>query len=74
MLSVGNRNFELLRGSDINRDGMYLEMSETGGQAGIAEVFYSDQTGEFVLNTFGNDIPLAAIEWIVTRAKADLPG
>jgi hypothetical protein len=47
---------------------MYFGMSERGGKAGIAEVFYSDETGEFVLNTFGNDIPLEAIEWIAATA------
>ncbi len=73
MFAVGGRNFEVVRGSDIIRDGMYLEMSEVGGKAGIAEVFYSDQTEDFVLNTFGNDIPLQAVEWIVAKAKTDLP-
>jgi hypothetical protein len=73
VLSIGNRIFEVVRGSDINRDGMYLEMSERGGKAGIAEVFYSDETRGFVLNTFGNDIPLDAIEWIATNARLTLP-
>ena len=73
MLTVENRKFELVRGSDIDRDGMYLEMSEVGGGAGVAEIFYSDQTRKFVLNTFGNDIPLEAIEWMVARAKTLLP-
>jgi hypothetical protein len=73
MLSLENRKFKLTRGSDVDRDGMYLEMSEEGGGAGIAEVFYSDQTHKFVLNTFGNDIPLEAIEWIVAEAKTALP-
>lgn len=72
MLSVGNRIFEFVRGSDLNRDGMYLEMSERGGKAGIAEVFYSDETRAFVLNTFGNDIPLEAIEWIAANARSTL--
>lgn len=73
MLSVGDRRFELVRGSDIHRDGMYLEMSEAGGKSGIAEVFYSDQTGDFVLNTFGHDVPLEAIEWIAAKARTELP-
>ena len=73
MLSVDNRKFELVRGSDVDRDGMYLEMSEVGGGAGIAEILYSDQTRKFVLNTFGNDIPLEAVEWIIAQAKAMLP-
>lgn len=73
MLSLDSRKFELTRGSDIVRDGMYLEMSEVGGSTAIAEVFYSDQTRKFVLNTFGNDIPVEAIEWIVEQARTLLP-
>ena len=69
---IGKRTFETVRGSDIHRDGMYLELSETGGEQGIAEIFYSDQTGDFTVNTFGNDIPLEVIEWMVVRARQDL--
>ena len=69
---IGKRTFETVRGSDIGRDGMYLELSETGGEQGIAEIFYSDQTGDFTVNTFGNDIPLEVIEWMVVRARQDL--
>jgi len=52
---------------------MYLEMNEVGGKAGIAEVFYADGSREFVLNTFGNDVPLEAIEWMIVKAKTALP-
>jgi hypothetical protein len=73
MLIFGTRQFDAVRGSDIIRDGMYLELSEHGGKQGVAEVFFSDQTGEFVLNTFGNDVPLEAIEWLVSEARTSLP-
>jgi len=73
MLTFGDRRFDAVRGSDVVRDGMYLELSEDGGKQGIAEVFFSDETGEFVLNTFGNDVPLEAIEWLVSEARVSLP-
>lgn len=73
MLTIGKRNYNLVRGSDVVRDGMYLELSQEGGKTGIAEVFFSDETSEFVLNTFGNDVPLETIEWMVGKARESLP-
>lgn len=72
MPTFGKRNFEVVLGSDIVRDGMYLEISEDGGKPGIAEVFFSDQTGELVLNTFGNEIPIETVEWLVSEARVRL--
>jgi len=73
MLTFGSRRFHAVRGSDDVRDGMYLELSEDGGRKGVAEVFFCDETGEFVLNTFGNAVPLEAVEWLVSEARAKLP-
>ncbi len=43
--------YELTRGSDILRDGMFLELSEAGTSPlrQIADVFYSDVTHKFFL-------------------------
>ena len=49
MVIFGQRSFTTVRGSDVDRDGMYLELSEVGGEQGIAEVFFSDSTGVFTL-------------------------
>lgn len=65
------RVYTLLLGSDVIRDGMYLELSE-GKNVGIAEVFRSDESGETILATFGNDIPLEVIEWLVSQARERL--
>ena len=73
MLTVGSRIYKVVLGSDVIRDGMYLELSEDGGNASIAEVLFSDETGKFVLNTYGNDVPLEAIEWLVSEARLSLP-
>ena len=73
MLNFGKRQFTAQRGSDVIRDGMYLELNEHEGKPGIAEVFFSDETNEFILNTFGNDVPLEAIEWLIAEARASLP-
>jgi hypothetical protein len=71
--AVDGRAFTLVRGSDIDRDGMYLELSEEGGRSRIAELFYSDAHRNFVLNTFGNDVPLEAIEMLIDQGRKSLP-
>ncbi|MCA1198529.1 hypothetical protein K9B35_11155 [Sphingomonas sp. R647] len=71
--TVDGRAFTLVRGSDIDRDGMYLELSEAGGRSGIAELFYSDAHRNFVLSTFGDDIPLEAIEMLIAQGRKSLP-
>jgi hypothetical protein len=72
MATFGKRSFNIVRGSDVVRDGMYLELNEEGGKQGLAEVFFFE-TGEFVANTFGNDVPLEALEWLAAKARSGLP-
>ncbi|MFC5568449.1 hypothetical protein ACFPN1_00005 [Lysobacter yangpyeongensis] len=64
--------YKFLRGSDINRDGMYLELS-VAGESPLAEVFYSDTSAEFYVTCYAQDIPLNALEELIQRARRDLP-
>ncbi len=67
--------FELIRGSDVLRDGMYLELSvsETSPLRQVAEVFYSDVTHEFFLTCYEENIPLEAVEKLISEARISLP-
>jgi len=51
---VSEIKYELRRGSDVLRDGMYLELSisETSPLQQVAEVFYSDITHKFFLTCY----------------------
>ena len=73
MVTFGQRSFTTVRGSDVHRNGMYLELGEIGGKQGLAEVFFSDSTSGFTLNTFDNDVPLEVIEWLAAQAHLSLP-
>ncbi|WP_127957649.1 hypothetical protein [Serratia microhaemolytica] len=66
--------YMLTRGSDIHRDGMYLELSEAGTSPlrQLAEVFYSDVTHQFFLTCYEEDLPLDVIEWLISEAKKSL--
>lgn len=66
---------ELIRGSDILRDGMYLELSvsETSPLRQVAEVFYSDVTHEFFLTCYEENIPLEAVGKLILEVRISLP-
>lgn len=67
------RSFSLIRGSDVQRDGMYLELSDTDARKAVAEVFYSDKTGRMSFSAYEEDISLEAIELLIERSKQLLP-
>ncbi|KGT93189.1 hypothetical protein [Enterobacter cancerogenus] len=68
-------NFELTRGSDVLRDGMYLELSvsDTSSSRLVADVFYSDVTQEFFLTCYEENIPLEEVEKLISKARILLP-
>jgi hypothetical protein len=75
-LSVNGRELEVMRGSDIVRDGMFLEISTVNDDRRniLVEVFFSDVDGTF---TFTCDapfsLPLEVIESLIAEARTLLP-
>jgi hypothetical protein len=69
MPEFGGRTYKAVLGSDVSRDGMYLEVANGTGEV-IAEVLYSDTAGDMTLSTFGSSIgepALAAGEFALTK-------
>ena len=68
-------SFELTMGSDVQRDGMFLELSDgVIEHAPLAEVFYDDLNGQMTLATFDNaSVPLEVVEWLILEARRRLP-
>jgi hypothetical protein len=64
MITVQDRSFSFVRGSDVQLDGMYLEASEIieGKVALVAEVFYSDENHLMTFTAFAADVPIEAVE------------
>lgn len=73
VIEIDGRRFSLIRGSDVQRDGMYLELSDTDAQKALAEVFYSDETGRMTFWAREEDIPFEAVELLIERSKQLLP-
>lgn len=69
------RNYRYIRGSDIVRDGMFLELVEDGTDPlqQLASIFYSDVTKEFTLDYFDVSVPAEVLEAFVDAAVELLP-
>jgi hypothetical protein len=57
--------------SDIVRDGIGVELLDESGRV-VAEAFRSDRNHTIVVNTSSFDVPLAALEQLLLRAKERL--
>jgi len=72
---IAGRNYVCVRGSDVDRDGMYLELCEIGGAETrtVMEIFYSDVTSDMTMSLFDKAMPLPVVEWMIASAKESLP-
>ena len=71
-VDIAGTEYHCVRGSDVDRDGMYLELSSPDGNA-VLEIFYSDETGDMTVNAIQESIPLDIVEWLIAEAKRRLP-
>lgn len=73
MIEHQGRQFRSIRGSDVHRNGMFLELTEVGSSSAVLEVFHSDTDGSFSLSGFGSSVPLAVVEQFIASARQLLP-
>jgi len=59
-----------VRGSDVNRDGMFLELKRAGNT--VAEVFFDDNTRKFAVSLFAENLPLNVLEKFFEEARVCL--
>ncbi len=71
MIELGGKIYQPTIGSDLDRDGFYLEV-EDSDRALVAEVFYSDQDGSMSFTGYRPAISLELVEWMLAEAKARL--
>jgi hypothetical protein len=72
-VEFAGRRYALVRGSDVDRDGMYLEATDVADSEVALEIFYSDTTHEMSLTATKKGLPLALVEWMIGEAKRQLP-
>jgi hypothetical protein len=71
MIEILGQSYAVTVGSDIQRDGMYLEV-EDGEKAVLAEVFYRDHDDSMTFTGYRADLPLPLVEWLIAHAKERL--
>lgn len=73
---IDDREYRLVMGSDLQRDGMFLELyegAEANGEQALAECFFSDQDGSLSITEFVKSIPAAALAWLRAEGMRRLP-
>jgi hypothetical protein len=75
LIDHSGHRYTTIMGSDLERDGMFLELIVDGRSAAPVLIgFYSDVTGEFALETLESTaIPFEIIEAFIREARACLP-
>ncbi len=64
------REYSCLLGSDVIRDGMYIEVNDGSSETNpLIEIFYSDVTHETTMTLLKPDVPLEVIEWAIAVAR-----
>ena len=69
-----NTKHQIVFGSDIDRDGVFLELSrlEPDGSHPIVEIFRSDRDGSITLTSEPEPIPPDLIASLLDRVRTDL--
>lgn len=63
-----------ITGSDLDRDGMYLEIARGSNRSGVlVEIFFSDETSQLTITVMEQNLPLEFLEWAIERARTVLP-
>jgi hypothetical protein len=65
--------YEVIMGSDVIRDGMFLELRDLLADEPAAEVFFSDMDGSFAITRFRADVPPEIEAWLQDEARRRLP-
>ncbi len=69
-----DERYETVMGSDVARDGMYLELWVCGASRELALwAFYSDADGSFEFTRYQTDVPPEIEAWFHQEAKRRLP-
>lgn len=74
-IEIKGAKYQIVMCSDTQRDGMYLEVLIPGTNPlqQVAEVFYSDQTHNYTVSCFQENLPLELVELLIREAKIRLP-
>jgi hypothetical protein len=70
---VHAERYEVIMGSDVIRDGMFLELRDLLANEPAVEVFFSDLDGSYAITRFRADVPPEVEAWLQDEARRRLP-
>jgi hypothetical protein len=74
-LNCNGQEYEIIFGSDVDRDGVYLELSTAGrgNEEVLLFAFWSDAKQDFTFSAFREQLPFELVEVFVAEARRRLP-
>ncbi len=71
-ITFAGEDFDIILGSDVVNDGMYLEAQDMQHNI-VLYAFFSDVNGEFTLSAYCENLPFELVEMFVAKAREILP-
>ena len=73
-IELGGQPYELVYGSDNQRDGVYLELSDASGPqpAVILDAFHWEADGRMTFSAYREDVPFEVVEWFTAEVRRRL--
>ena len=74
-LRRGDENYTITVGSDSPRDGFYAELCREADSSNIfvAEAFWSDTTGDFIVTVAESTVPFSVLEEFISESRTRVP-
>jgi len=72
VIEIDGTSFPVTIGSDVDEDGMYVEVTNEAGEL-LLVIFHDDRTAEMSLTAYRPALPLALVEQVIAIAKTRLP-
>lgn len=75
LIEYGNRRYEILFGSDVINDGVYLELNDITEEPSenLLFAFWSDVDGSFTFSAYRENLPFELVETFLKEARKRLP-
>ena len=68
-----DERYQMLRGSDVSRGGVYLELWDRPSGELALWAFYLDADGSFEFTRYRSDVPVDVEAWFQQEARRQLP-
>jgi len=74
LIEFDGRSYELVFGNDVERDGVYLELSDVADADPhvVLDAFCWEPDGRITGSAYREDVPLEIVEWFIAETRRRL--